>query len=625
MISLYRVGASAQAVTAAGVEASFGIYLPGINPADGYQVWVRVIHHDDRFEPWISPADFALEPVGGDPSNLWRSDVTIPQRPGTRQGQPGTYLYRFQLLQAPAAGSGNTPRVVTRWFTDPFAWRTDDVGQLSAFVAPGQPPFPWTDQFWKVPELECLVVYELHVEEFNSTFAGVADRLPYLQSLGVTCLELMPVSSLKLDFDWGYGPLHFFAPNERWGGPEGFKALVDACHAAGVAVIVDMVFQHVDVSFPYHLVYSDAGLPSPMIGGMGGFGPEIDYSQDFARSYVQAVTRYWLHEYHVDGFRYDEVADLYDGPVGIKYAKMAFDAYCESLTMARFTPSGGTQPNEYSRIIQCAEALNQPQEVLRSTYSSAVWQDALLNKSEAALTTGAVDDDFAHLLDTRFCGYATEGTVHDVAGSPVQVPVAPFQYLESHDHTQLVAFTGGGDPAGPFADRGRWYKVQPFVIALFTCEGIPMLWQGQEFADNYVLPAGGDARIHFRRDAHWEYFYDDAGGPLVRLHRVLAGLRVSNPALRSRESFYYNLASRPADGLLVYRRQSAGAAQIALVCLNFSDAERQLAVPFETAGTYREMLDQDQRAVPWDVTIATVGEMVNMSVPPNYGLVLIRQ
>src|SRR4029077_21233960 len=122
----------------------------------------------------------------------------------------------------------------------------------------------------------------------------------------------------------------------------------------------DVVYQHVHEDFPYHRVYADAGAQSPMIGGIGGFGPEIDYTQEFARAYVQAANHHWLTEYHVDGFRYDEVTDLYDGPTGQKYAKMAYDTYTMSLAIPRFTPSGGTAVGEYSRIIQCPEALNRP-------------------------------------------------------------------------------------------------------------------------------------------------------------------------------------------------------------------------------------------------------------------------
>jgi 1,4-alpha-glucan branching enzyme len=136
--------------------------------------------------------NFPLTQVAHSPNNLWQANVTIPITPGTHFGQPGTYLYRYQLRQMLPGMS--TPKVVVDWFTDPFA-RATDVGRLSAFVTPGfGPDEVWTDHQWKTPELEDLVIYELHVEEFNSTFDGAIERLTYLKSLGVTCLELMPVT-----------------------------------------------------------------------------------------------------------------------------------------------------------------------------------------------------------------------------------------------------------------------------------------------------------------------------------------------------------------------------------------------------------------------------------------------
>ncbi|HCI78473.1 MAG TPA: hypothetical protein DHW02_02140, partial [Ktedonobacter sp.] len=571
--------------------------------------------------PDIQTMDFPLALVAQSTNNLWQANVTIPVTPGTHFGQPGTYLYRYQLLQT-LPGTA-TQQVVVPWFTDPFA-RATDIGELSAFDTPGfVPDFVWTDQQWKTPDLQDLVVYEMHVEEFNSTFDGVVERLTYIKSLGVTCLELMPVTSLKLDFDWGYGPLHYFAPNERWGGGQGLKRLVNACHQAGVAVILDVVYQHVDPSFPYSLVYTATGIASPMITGNGPFGPTIDFSKDFAHEYVQTANIHWLDEYHVDGFRYDEVTDLYDGPTGIKYPRIAYETYNASLTYPRFTPSGGTKPGEYSRIIHCPEELNLPQEILRTTYSNCTWQDGLLDKAESMATSRYVDDDFAHLLDTRFSGYPESKTVHDIHNQPVDMPVTPFQYLESHDHSQLITFFEP-QPAGvPFSPRDMWYKLQPFAIALYTCQGIPMLWQGQEFAESYILPDQGIARINFERNIHWEYFYDTFGNPLVRLYRVLGTLRHTYLALRSHESFYYNEQSRTKDGIIAYSRQSAAINQYAIVLLNFSDQQQPITLPFPEPGTYREMIDDAVRSTPFEIVVSSANQAVNVDVPSNYGYVFI--
>jgi maltooligosyltrehalose trehalohydrolase len=622
MLDLQKLGARAGAPSPAGVGAHFGILLPGIEPGDGYDLQVRVIHTRDRFAPDIPSRSFPLARVAGDPDGLWEADVHIEPGVGSF-GTSGTYLYRYQLFRNEAApgGAAANRRVVTNWFTDPFALATDEVGQLSAFSAGTPADFAWTDGAWKVPDLEHLVVYELHVEQFNDTFDGVVERIQYLQSLAVTCVELMPVTSLKLDFDWGYGPLHYFAPNGRWGGPQGLKRLVDACHAAGIAVILDVVYQHADPSFPYNRVYRDAGLPSPMIGGDGPFGPQFDFSRSFTRDYVKAANLHWLTDYHVDGFRYDEVTDLYDGPLGPAYATMAFDVYTESFNFPRFTPSGG--PGEHSRVIQVAEALGKARTVLQETYTAAAWTDELLWKAEDMAQFHYVDDRFAQILDATFSGFPLTKQVQDRNGAPVDMPVAPFQYTDTHDHSHLIVFASGQFDR-PFADRSVWYELQPFAIALLTSEGVPMLWEGQEFADNHNLPPSGDARVHFRRNTHWEYFYDEQGNPLVRLYRILGKLRQAHPSLRSRSSYYYYQLGMTGDGVVVYKREAKDPGEIAMVFLNFSASPRTVFLPFPEAGTYREMIDRDATLAVPDLTVASVNQVQRVEVPSHYGRIYMK-
>ena len=365
MINMAEVGAFPALGASGRFNVQFGVYLPGLRAPDGFAVIVRVIHSQDRFTPGIAPRDFPLQWQPGSLLDLWSANVSIDPVAGTNFGNEGSYLYRYQLQWAPAGQA--TKNVVTKWFVDPFA-RATDIGELSAFTLTKTPAaFAWTDAGYKTPELNDLIVYELHVEQFNDTFDGVIDRLDYLQSLGVNCLELMPVMSHKLDFDWGYGPLHYFSPSAHFGGADGLKRLVNTCHARGVAVILDVVYQHVDPSFPYNLVYQNVaqtgGAPavaSPMIGAMGDFGPTCDFSQTFTQDYFQASNQMWLNEYHVDGFRYDEVTDYYFFPTDTAYAKLAFDTYKFSLGIDRFRQAG----SGYSRIIQCAEALSRARDVL---------------------------------------------------------------------------------------------------------------------------------------------------------------------------------------------------------------------------------------------------------------------
>jgi 1,4-alpha-glucan branching enzyme len=273
--------------------------------------------------------------------------------------------------------------------------------------------------------------------------------------------------------------------------------------------------------------------------------------------------------------------------------------------------------------------------VLANTYTNAAWQDDLLNKAEDMAQRRYVDDVFAHLLDPAFSGdpYPATKTVHDPAGKPVEMPVAPFQYIETHDHSQLISFVAQlphdlGDIA--FGDRSRYYRLQPFAIALYTCQGVPMLWQGQEFAEGWTLPPSGSIRIAFRRNVHWEYFYDTPGQTLVGLYRRLGTLRREHRALRSRESFYYYHDSDLEAQTIAYHRRAPSSSrqpeEIAVVCLNFSDSDCRLALPFPAPGRYRELLDDRFRIAKnerLEIDVATAGEFHQVLVPSNYGQIFV--
>ena len=197
-------------------------------------------------------------------------------------------------------------------------------------------------------------------------------------------------------------------------------------------MILDVVYEHVDPDFPYCLVYNDianstAGVKpsSPMIDGpnVWGFGQSTDFTLQFTKDYFVAANQMWLDEYHVDGFRYDEVTDLYVGARAAGYQYLVEQVYRYSLNIARFQGN----PPTYSRIIQCAEALGKARGVMSQTYTNCAWTDELLNKSEDMIQWNYVDDNFAHILDPNFDNYPATTTVVDASGGSIQMPVAPFR------------------------------------------------------------------------------------------------------------------------------------------------------------------------------------------------------
>ncbi len=173
--------------------------------------------------------------------------------------------------------------------------------------------FVWSDAAWTGVERADLVLYELHVGTFTPAgrFEAVVERLAPLRALGVTALELMPVAEFPGSRNWGYDGVFPYAPQSSYGGPEGLKRLVDAAHAAGLAVILDVVYNHLgpegNVLADFGPYFTDA-YRTPWGHAVNFDGPESDE----VRRFFLENARYWLLDFHVDGLRLDAVHAIHD-------------------------------------------------------------------------------------------------------------------------------------------------------------------------------------------------------------------------------------------------------------------------------------------------------------------------
>ena len=207
--------------------------------------------------------------------------------------------YRFSL-------DGGSP------LPDPRAERLPD-GVHGPAVAVDHDDFRWTDGGWDAPDLRDGIVYELHVGTFSpeGTFDGVVRRLDHLVELGVTHLELMPVNSFPGTRGWGYDGVGLFAPHEPYGGPDGLKRLVDAAHARGLAVILDVVYNHLGPDgnyLPQFGPYLTDRHTTPWGEAVNLDGP----GSHEVRRFIVDNALHWLRDYHADGLRIDAVHAFVD-------------------------------------------------------------------------------------------------------------------------------------------------------------------------------------------------------------------------------------------------------------------------------------------------------------------------
>ncbi len=195
---------------------------------------------------------------------------------------------------------------------DPVSrWQPKGVHGPSRVVAPAS--FAWSDQRWRGIPLKEYVIYEFHPGTFtrDGTFESVIPRLPYLRDVGITAIEIMPVAEFPGNRNWGYDGASLYAPQSSYGGPSGLKKLVDACHEHGLAVILDVVYNHLGPEGNYlpefAACFTDAHH-TPWGKAINFDGPDSD---GIRRFFIDNAL-YWLTEYHVDALRLDAIHGIYD-------------------------------------------------------------------------------------------------------------------------------------------------------------------------------------------------------------------------------------------------------------------------------------------------------------------------
>jgi maltooligosyltrehalose trehalohydrolase len=348
----------------------------------------------------------------------------------------------------------------------------------SEVIDPGG--FAWTDGGWRGIGLEGHVLYELHAGTFTpeGTWAAAARELPFLAELGVTVLEVMPVADFAGRFGWGYDGVNLFAPTRLYGRPDDFRRFVDRAHAAGLAVILDVVYNHLGPA-GNHLAdfaaeYFTDRYPNEWGDAINFDGPGAAPVREF----FLANAEYWIREYHLDGFRFDATQQIFDHSRPHILAELA----------ARARSAAGGRG-----LLLVAE--NEPQDVLTRAHAAegghdldAVWNDDFHHAAMVAATgrNEAYFSDYQgrpqELVSAVKHGFLFQGQrfawQDQRRGTPALGlhPAVFVNYLQNHDQ---LANSAAGLRLHRLTSPGRH---RALTALLLLGPGTPLLFQGQEFS-----------------------------------------------------------------------------------------------------------------------------------------------
>lgn len=539
------------------------------------------------FKPFVSLVgdfndwDTRTNPMQTDGQGLWWT--TIPH--------PGPARYGFYVALDEQSHC---------WVGDPYATHVDWQETGAWGVVPSATAFAWQDADWQTPALRDLVIYELCVRDFAGywqanephygNFEELIHYIPYLVELGVNAVELMPIQAFPGESSWGYNPVFYFAVANTYGPPEMVKRFVDECHRHGLAVILDVAFNHAGGEHPYYQIYPPLYATqgerladwnpffhhTPTAINMWG-GVDWDHFAPETTRYFQDVVRYWLQEYHLDGFRFDWVGgveydsnkpqqpdfDPHHGISAIAWAARQTKPDC--VLIGEFWPLEGTNPAKSGA------------KLVAETEIDAVWHG-----------------DFHHTLDdvlNQRWQWERRDLLRALAGFRDAGFTAADQtiiYSCSHDEVRLeheikyYTWPHIQRPPGMSVPTLALAKGLLGLVAVLVSPGVPMLYAGQEFGED------APRTIDFQ-PIHWGRLLQAAHASQRQTVARLIAARRNHPALRGDHLEFYE-DDFASEHIVRCKRWSADRRDYVTAALNFGSNERLLELEVPWPGCWYDVV-----------------------------------
>jgi 1,4-alpha-glucan branching enzyme len=517
------------------------------------------------------------------------------------------------------------------WKRDPYARELTPTNWDSIVRSPD---FPWHETGFRTPAFNDFVIYQLHVGAFNTpnfppkagTFLDVIDKIPHLSSLGITALQLMPIQEFDGDFSLGYNGTDYFSPEMAYcvadndlgpylarinqllanknlaayaasdlrGEANQLKALVDLCHAYGIAVVFDLVFNHAGGGFGDQTIWffdRQLGIEQPLWWNSLYFsdqtwagGVVFNFQSDPVRSFLIDNGEYFLDEYRVDGFRFDEVSVL----DRLSYGR-GWD-FCQALT--------GTLRTHRPGAILHAEYWNvNPWIVKDPGDSNGAGFDSTMTDGPRIAIRALLDNasfpgdhplpmtNVANQLGIDYLRNRWRGVNslenHDLVMQP----------KDSNDHNRMQRIPRVADPS----NARSWYATSRSRVAtglLLTMPGIPMLFMGEEILEDKQW--SDDVKGHPELRIIWPGLdgTDPAMRDFLRFTRELIQVRWQLPALRGEG--YALIHVHDDNRVLAFQRWVEGIGGDVVIVLSFANETKYgYEIGFPGGGRWREVFNSD--------------------------------
>ncbi|MBN2780411.1 MAG: T9SS type A sorting domain-containing protein [Candidatus Marinimicrobia bacterium] len=380
--------------------------------------------------------------------------------------------------------------------------------------------FTWTDEDFVRPEKHKLVIYELLVRDwsYGRTYQALIDSINYFKRLGITAIELMPIQEFEGNESWGYNPMFHFAPDKYYGPAQKLKELVNLCHNNGIAVIMDVAYNHATGQNPLVRLYNEGDYGKPTAqnpwfntGDMHPFSVfyDMDHESKASQYYLDRANRYWIEEFHIDGYRFDLSKGFTQTYYGSDVAAWGhWDSGRIAILKRMADKIWETDPGAYV-ILEHFSDNNEEQEL--SNYGMMLWGNGNHNYSEASM-------GYLSSSDLSWLYHGTRGwTYWHVVG-----------YMESHDEERITYKNKEyGNSSGTYNIKylsNALDRMELSAVFLLSLPGPKMIWQFGELGYDYSIDYNGRTG---NKPIKWDY-YDVADRKAVyNLYSIMNFLRAN--------------------------------------------------------------------------------------------------
>lgn len=397
--------------------------------------------------------------------------------------------------------------------------------------------FEWTDAGFKAPEHSDLLVYELLLRDFtgtegkasgNGTIRMALEKLPYLKQLGINAIELLPVNEFNGNNSWGYNPNFYFAPDKAYGTPADYKEFVNACHEQGIAVILDMVFNQSDWLHPWYRMYEVGENPMYNATAPHAYSVLNDWNQGhpLVRRQWKDVVKYWMEEYHVDGYRFDLVKGLGDN-----------DSYADN-------GDSGTNAYNASRIAN----MRAIQEAMIEINPDAIFINENLAGADEENAMAAYGQQNWANINNQGCqyamGYSSNSSLNRfyAPSDSKRLWGSTVSYLESHDEQRLAyQQITYGDQAVKGSLDIQMKRLGCAAAQMILAPGAHMIWQFSELGNDENTKDATGGNNTSPKKVLWSYFDVPQRRDLYYTYASLAEIRRNNPELFAEEGVDFKM------------------------------------------------------------------------------------